>query len=144
MKAYEPMSFVCFHVLSCLLPKQTLPQLNLGSNDIGGYVGEESQDQAIYTPGGPKAIADALRASGSLTSVNVLCNHLDVESAGMLLEVKAEKPSLRTLCGLTYEETQLDVSHEGLGPGDAMLLAPELSAVASLTSVRTPAHETMP
>ena len=53
----------------------------------------------------------------------------------MLLKVKVEKPTLRTLCGLTHEETQLDFKRRGLGPGDAMLLAPEISVMASLTSL---------
>ena len=68
----------------------------------------------------------------SLTSLNLLRNKLDVQSAGMLLKVKAEKPTLRTLCGLTHEERQLDFSYQSLGPGDAMLLAPEISVMASL------------
>ena len=54
----------------------------------------------------------------------------------MLLKIKAEKPILRTLCGLTHEETQLDFHLRRLGPGDAMLLAPEISVMASLTKVR--------
>ena len=69
--------------------------------------------------------------SGSVTSVNVLSNQLDVDSADLLLKVKAEKPKLRTLCGLTHEETNLDYKYRGLGPGDAMLLAPEISVMAS-------------
>ena len=54
----------------------------------------------------------------------------------MLLKVKAEKLNLRTLCGLTHEETELDLSFNSLGPGDAKLLAPEISVITSLTSVR--------
>ena len=76
--------------------------------------------------------------------MNVLSNQLDVDSADLLLKVKAEKPNLRTLCGLTHEETELDLSFESLGPGDAKLLAPEISVIASLTSVRSPAHQLTP
>ena len=50
--------------------------------------------------------------------------------------LKAEKPNLRTLCGLTHEETELDLSGQELRPGDAKLLAPEISVITSLTSVR--------
>ena len=78
-------------------------------------------------------MAPAIAVCASLTSVNVLSNKLDVESASMLLKVKAEKPNLRTLCGLTHEETKLDLSFKGLRPGDALLLAPEISVIASLT-----------
>ena len=49
----------------------------------------------------------------------------------MLLQVKQEKPDLRTLCGLTHSETQLDYYFKGLGPGDAMLLAPEILVMGS-------------
>jgi len=68
--------------------------------------------------------------------VNVLSNQLDVDSADLLLKVKAEKPNLRTLCGLTHEETELDLRSKRLGPGDAKLLAPEISVIASITRVR--------
>ena len=83
-------------------------------------------------------LADLLRSvSASVTSVNVLSNQLDVDSADLLLKVKAEKPNLRTLCGLTHEETELDFRHKGLGPGDAKLLAPEISVIAPVTSLST-------
>jgi NLR family CARD domain-containing protein 3 len=53
----------------------------------------------------------------------------------MLLQIKEGHAKLKTLCGLTHEETQLDYQRKGLGPGDAMLLAPELQVMASLTSI---------
>ena len=52
--------------------------------------------------------------SKSLTAVNLLSNGLDADSASMLLKVKEEKPQLQTLCGLTHEETKLDLQ-QGLG-----------------------------
>jgi hypothetical protein len=78
-------------------------------------------------------IANDLAVTASLTSVNVLMNRLDTEAASVLLKVKEEKPMLRTLCGLTHAETELDYSDEGLRPADVMLLAPEISVMASLT-----------
>ena len=59
--------------------------------------------------------------------VNLLSNRLDADSASMLLEVKGEKPQLQTLCGLTHEETELDLSRKDLGPADAMMLGPEIA-----------------
>ena len=73
--------------------------------------------------------------NASLTSVNVLSNQLGVESADLLLKVKAEKPNLHTLCGLTHDETELNFERAGLGPGDAKLLAPEISVMAVLTNL---------
>ena len=51
----------------------------------------------------------------------------------MLLKVKEQKPMLRTLCGLTHAETELNYQYNGLGPADAMLLAPELQVMPSVT-----------
>ena len=84
---------------------------------------------------GVKALAHALRVNPSLTSVNLLKNRLETEAASVLLKVKEEKPMLRTLCGLTHAETKLDYRNQGLGQADAMLLAPEISVMTSLTSV---------
>ena len=80
-------------------------------------------------------MAPAIAVCASITSVNVLSNKLDMESANLLLKVKAEKPNLCTLCGLTHNETELDLKYNGLGPGDAKLLAAEILVMPSLTSV---------
>ena len=53
-------------------------QLDLSDNDIGGYLDEA---MLIYTPEGSEAIAKALRASASLTSVNLSLNKLGPEGA---------------------------------------------------------------
>ena len=84
---------------------------------------------------GVKALVEGGAFRASVTSVNVLSNGLDVESADLLLKVKAEKLNLRTLCGLTHEETELNLRNRRLGPGDAKLLAPEISVIAPITSV---------
>ena len=42
-------------------------QINLADNDIGGYYDDENE--LISTPEGPKAIADAIRVSRSLSKV---------------------------------------------------------------------------
>ena len=96
-------------------------QINLSSNNID--------------PEGAKAVGEALKDNTSLTSVNVLSNQLDVESANLLLKVKSEKPNFRTLCGLVHNETELDLSLGTLGPGDAKLLAAEIVVMPSLKEV---------
>jgi len=78
-------------------------------------------------------IACLIRDNASVTSVNLLRNEFDTEAASMLLKVKEQKPMLRTLCGLTHAETELNYQYNGLGPADAMLLAPELQVMPSLT-----------
>ena len=108
-------------------------QINLAGNAIGGYT--NLSRRTIYTPEGPNAIADAIRVSASLTSVNLLGNTLDDETVLMLLGIKKEKPSLLTLCGLELDATAADFSHERLDSNDAKLLAPEIAVSASLTSI---------
>jgi hypothetical protein len=124
----------------------SLSKLDLSGNSIGGTAGEP----------GVKAIAEALKvnrtiteinlasnrfdaecaailaqvveATGSLSSANLLGNWIGVEQAQALLNIKEAKPGLRTLCGLSGDETELDLSGKGLGPGCAILLAPEMEA----------------
>ena len=101
---------------------KSLTEINLQQNELG--------------PEGAKSLGTAISVSKSLTAVNLLSNGLDADSAGMLLKVKGEKPQLQTLCGLTHEETELDLSWKGLGPADAMMLAPEIAVSKSLTSIK--------
>ena len=49
--------------------------MNLSNNEFGGYHGNY-YTESISTPEGPKAIADALLANGSLTSVRLASNPL--------------------------------------------------------------------
>ena len=90
---------------------------------------------------GAAALAPGLAANGGLTSISLLGNKFDKEAAQMLLQIKAEKPNLHTLCGLKHNETQLDYSNKGFGAADAMLLAPEIAVMGSLTLVWTPGHK---
>ena len=90
---------------------------------------------------GLNAVADRIAVVSSIISVNVLSNKLDVERADLLLKVKDEKPNLRTLCGLTHNETKIELRYKRLGPGDAKLLAPELLVMASLTKILVDGNE---
>ena len=110
-------------------------QLDLSGNQLCGVYFEYGELRGTYTSEGFTAIVNALKVTPSVTSVDVLFNQLDVDSADLLLKVKVEKPNLRTLCGLTHEETELDLSFRSLGPGDAKLLAPEISVITSVTSI---------
>ncbi|EOD23708.1 hypothetical protein EMIHUDRAFT_254895 [Emiliania huxleyi CCMP1516] len=83
---------------------------------------------------GAKALAPAIAASASLTAANLLRNDFDVDAASMLLKAKQEHPTLTTLCGFKGDETRLNFSRQSLRPADAMLIAPEISVMASLTA----------
>ena len=76
-----------------------------------------------------------IHASGALASVNLLKNDIGVEQAQALVKVKEAKPSLKTLCGLTMEETELNFSGQKLKAGDAVLLASDIHDNGALASL---------
>ena len=90
------------------------------------------------TPPPPSPSAGYAAVSASLTAANVLQNNFDADAVSMLLKVKHEHPKLTTLCGFKGDETSIDFNSEGLGPADAMLIAPEISVMASLTACNLP------
>ena len=53
---------------------------SLRGNNIGGYW-DDSQDEQIYTPEGPLAIAEALRVNAVLTELSVASNYLGPDGA---------------------------------------------------------------
>ena len=77
-----------------------------------------------------------IHASGALASVNLLKNDIGVEQAQALVKIKEAKPSLKTLCGLTMKETELDLSGRGLEVADAVLLASDINANGALASLK--------
>ena len=119
-------------ICEALKGHKTLRELDVsGHPELGSNIGG---------PAGVKHVAGMLVANGSLRFVNALSNQLDAESATMLLQAKASQakaqtPSLRSLCGLTREEREIDFSSRGFRGADAMLLAFELPAMSSLTSL---------
>ena len=85
---------------------------------------------------GIERLVDGLRHNcGSLTNLSLLGNNLDDEAASRLLEIRRERPTLRTLCGLAPGQIEASFVHKGLGPADARLLAPEVAVHASLTAL---------
>jgi hypothetical protein len=84
---------------------------------------------------GAKALAPAIRDSPSVTSVTLLGNSFDNATVEMLLKLKEEKPSLISLCGLALDQTEANFKGMHLRPADARLLAPEIIVRPSLTRV---------
>ena len=82
-----------------------------------------------------KVIAEYVRVSDSLTSLNLLANNFDIKTVEMLLKVKEDKARLMTLCGLQPNQTEATFQECGLEPADAKLLAPEITASSSLTAL---------
>jgi Ran GTPase-activating protein (RanGAP) involved in mRNA processing and transport len=101
---------------------QTLTALNISSNDMtnGGM-------------SGVIALADDIPDMGALLSTNFLGNKIPVEQARKVVEIMQSKMKLATLCGLSKEETELDFSGRGYGPGDAVLIANDIGDMRALT-----------
>ena len=81
----------------------------MSDNLIGGYCRAGTFNP---TPEGPKAIAEAIRAMPSLTSINLYDNHLGAEGAKALAPAIRDSPSL----------TRVDVRYNGLGMQDKDVL----------------------
>ena len=69
----------------------------------------------------------------ALTSMNLLKNKVGKEQTKALGRVMASHPSLKSLCGLKAGTTTADFSNQGLGPGDALLIAEDLKVNRALT-----------
>jgi hypothetical protein len=71
----------------------------------------------------------------AISSVNVLQNAIPVEQAQELVKIMQSKEKLITLCGLSGKDATLDFSDQGLGPGDAVLIANDISDMRAMTSL---------
>ena len=68
-------------------------------------------------------------------SVNLLSNEIGAEQANELIKIMESKPNLKTLCGFSGNETELDLSQKGLRAGCAVLVANEVKNNGALTSL---------
>ena len=106
---------------------QVITELNISSNNLScNFDGYRDTSGVI-------AIADAIPDMGALSSVNALSNSIPVEQAQELVKIMRSKDTLTTLCGLTGVETELDFSSQGLGAGDAVLIANDISDMKAMT-----------
>ena len=63
--------------------------------------------------------------SSSMNKLNVLSNFIGTEGGQALVD--AAPPQLQTFCGFEEGQTEANLSNKRLGPGDAVLLAWELT-----------------
>jgi len=114
-----------------------LTSIDLSRNQLCGIETIFGELRGTYTAEGISAIAEALRGNGALTVANLLDNHLDSESAKMLVQVAKQKGI--SLCGIRRDQTTADFSDQHiLMPTDAVLLASDLSqavVTGGLTSI---------
>jgi hypothetical protein len=70
--------------------------------------------------------------NGTLLSVNLLKNFVSIVQAQALACMLKEHPTLKSLCGNSGNETELDMSGKMCGAGDAILLASEIAGNGAL------------
>jgi hypothetical protein len=78
---------------------------------------------------------------GALSNVNILSNNIGTEQASQLIKIMANKPKLKTLCGFSGNETELDLSYEGLSTGCGVLVGNEVKNNGALTSLNISANK---
>jgi hypothetical protein len=99
-----------------------------GEEDSDGYI-------KVLQLDGIKAIAGAIPDMRAILSVNLLKNAIPVEQAQALVKIMQSKKKLITLCGLSGNEATLDFSNQGLGSGDAVLIANDIRDMGALHCV---------
>ena len=73
-----------------------------------------------------KAFRDGLLTNRALAFVNILSNDIGAVQANELIKIMESKDNLKTLCDLSGDETELDLSKKGLTTGCAVLVAHEV------------------
>jgi hypothetical protein len=66
-------------------------------------------------------------------SVNLLLNDIGIDQAKDLVGVLNQHPTLKTLCGNSGNETDLDMSGKMRGAGDAIMLVPDIIDNGAMT-----------
>jgi hypothetical protein len=140
-------------ILASELPdKGVLTSLNLAENNLGELVIPEGwtwdEDEEVYRhtdgreqkdkPGKPEgiiAIANAIPDMRAISSVNLLMNNIPMEQAKALASILKEHPTLKSLCGNSGEEAELDMSGKEIGAEGAIMLAPEIAGNGAMTSL---------
>jgi hypothetical protein len=98
-----------------------------------GYPNGGCKEKPEETNQGFLAMCDAIKNMGAISSVNLIKNAIPVDQAQELVKIMQSKEKLITLCGLSGKEATLDFSNQGLGPGDAVLIANDISNMRALT-----------
>jgi hypothetical protein len=80
-------------------------------------------------------IASDISNKGAISSVNLLMNNIPMEEAEALTSIFIDHPTLKSLCGNSGDETELDMSGKGIGAVDAVMLAAEILGNGALTSL---------
>jgi hypothetical protein len=83
----------------------------------------------------------SLCGNRAISSVNLLKNHIGIDQAQALANILKENPTLKSLCGITGNEIELDMSGKMHGAEDAIMFAAEIVGNGSMTSLNLAANE---
>jgi hypothetical protein len=105
---------------------QIMTDINIASNILSDC-GEDMSGIAV--------LADVIPSMRAILSVNLLKNMIGVDQAKALASILKEHPTLKSLCGNSGEETELDMSGKGMDAGDVIMLVPEIVDNGTISSV---------
>jgi hypothetical protein len=132
-----------------------LTSIDVSSNKLGGLASQEGWTKELgmkhrsptgeyqqekpagveFKPIGIIALADAILSMRAILSVDLLKNNIPMEQAKALASILKEHPTLKSLCGNSGEETELDMSGKEIGAEGAIMLAPEIAGNGAMTSL---------
>jgi Ran GTPase-activating protein (RanGAP) involved in mRNA processing and transport len=108
-------------VLGNMLKANTIPkELDVSGS---GHAMPSSQRDAT---GFATEITEGLAGNGAISSVNLLQNDIGTDQAKDLAGILKEHPTLKSLCGNTGNETELDMSGKMHGAGDLLMFVPDI------------------
>ena len=67
--------------------------------------------------------------------MNILSNNIGAEQANKLIKIMESHSNLKTLCGFSGDETELDLSNKNLSAGCGVLVANEVKNNGAMTSL---------
>jgi hypothetical protein len=80
-------------------------------------------------------IANDISDMRAISSVNLLLNDIGIDQAKDLMIILKDHPTLKTLCDIKGDETELDMSGKMRGAGDAIMLVPDIIDNKALTKL---------
>jgi hypothetical protein len=117
------------------LKSTSIKQLNIAENNLMYNTQGENDMSGVIK------FAEDMKDMGSLSCINLLKNGIPIQHAQELVKIKESKPILKSLCGLTMDETELDFSSQSLRAGDAVLLASDIQDMGSLSKLKMDRYE---
>jgi Ran GTPase-activating protein (RanGAP) involved in mRNA processing and transport len=108
---------------------QGATELDISSNRLGWKRYKDPDMSGVI------ALANALPDMGAILSVNLLKNHIGVYQAHVLASILKDHHTLKSLCGNTGNEVELDMSGKMNDAAEAIMLVPEITDKGALTSL---------